>query len=110
MVQDIWTDIQQRLDLLDMAVKELGKRGRTYAESESAYRTALATEVLRLREEKGHPVTLVPDLARGNKEVARLKVERDCAEALMKAAIEAINVNKIRIRVLEAQLDREYRG
>lgn len=110
MVQDIWTDIQGRLDLLDMAVKELGKRGRTYAEAESEYRTALATEVLRLREEEGHPVTLVPDLARGNKEVARLKVERDCAEALYKAALEAINVNKIRIRVLESQMDREYRG
>lgn len=110
MVQDIWTDIQQRLDLLDVAVKELGKRGRAYAEAESEYRTALATEVLRLREEKGHPVTLVPDLARGNKEVARLKVERDCAEALYKAALEAINVNKIRIRVLESQMDREYRG
>lgn len=110
MVQDIWTDIQGRLDLLDVAVKELGKRGRAYAEAESEYRTALATEVLRLREEEGRPVTLVPDLARGNKEVARLKVERDCAEALYKAALEAINVNKIRIRVLESQMDREYRG
>ena len=107
---DIWTDIQNRLDLLDIAVKEVGSRGRAYAEAEADYRTALATEILRLRDVENYPVTLCPDLARGNRQVALLKVKRDTSEALYKAALEAINTNKLRIKILEAQLDREYRG
>lgn len=107
---EIWNDIQHRLDLLDIAVREVGTRGRAFAEAESDYRTALATETLRLRNDEGYPVTLVPDLARGKPEVARLKVERDCSEALYKAALEAINVNKLRIKILEAQMAREYNG
>lgn len=107
---DLWGNIQQRLDWLDDAVKSIRFRGRDYAEAESKYRSALAKEILRLRDEEGYPVTLVPDLARGNPEVANLKVERDCAESLYKSALEAINVNKLRIKVLEAQVDREWRG
>ena len=105
---DIWTDIQNRLDLLDVAVKEVGSRGRAYAEAEADYRTALATKILRLRDGENYPVTLCPDLARGNRKVALLKVKRDTSEALYKAALESINVNKIRIKVLEAQLSREW--
>lgn len=107
---DLWANIQERLDWLDEAVKSIRFRGRDYAEAESKYRSALAKEILRLRDEEGYPVTLVPDLARGNPEVAQLKVERDCAESLYKSALEAINVNKLRIKVLEAQHDREWRG
>lgn len=107
---DLWANIQERLDWLDEAVKSIRFRGRDYAEAESKYRSALAKEILRLRDEEGYPVTLVPDLARGNPEVAQLKVERDCAESLYKSALEAINVNKLRIKVLENQHDREWRG
>lgn len=107
---DLWQDIQSRLDLLDEAVKQIRFRGKDYAEAEAAYRSQLAAEMLHLRDEEGYPVTLVPDLARGNEDVAALKVERDCAEALYKSALEAINVNKLRIKVLEQQHDREWRG
>lgn len=107
---DLWQEIQHRLDLLDEAVKAIRFRGKDYAEAEAAYRSKLATQILHLRDEEGYPVTLVPDLARGNPEVAQLKVERDCAESLYKSALEAINVNKLRIKVLEAQHDREWRG
>lgn len=107
---DLWANIQERLDWLDEAVRSIRFRGRDYAEAESTYRSALAKEILRLRDEEGYPVTLVPDLARGNPDVAQLKVERDCAESLYKSALEAINVNKLRIKVLENQHDREWRG
>lgn len=105
---DLWNAITSRLDLLDEAVKSLRFRAREYAESESAYRQALAIEMLRLREEDKMPVTIIPDLARGRPEIARLKVERDCNEALYKSALEAINVNKIRVKVLESQHEREW--
>lgn len=104
---DIWTEIQRRFDHLDYALKEIGGRGRAYAEAESKYRQALAVKILELREE-GMAVTITPDVARGTREIALLKMERDCAEALYKAAMESINVNKLRIKILEAQMQREW--
>lgn len=107
---DLWQAINERLDLLDEAVRSIRYRARDYAESESEYRKKLAIEMLRLREEDKLPVTLIPDLARGNPEVAALKEARDCNEALYKSSLEAINVNKLRVKVLEAQHEREWRG
>lgn len=104
---DIWSEIQKRFEHLDYALKEIGVRGRAYAEAESNYRQALATKILELRAE-GMPVTITPDVARGTKEIAELKLERDCAEALFKAAQESIQVNKLRIKILEAQMNREW--
>ena len=95
---------------MDIEVKEVDSRGRAYAEAEAEYRTALASEMLRLRDDEKYPVTLCPDLARGNRKVALLKVKRDTSEALYKASLESININKLRIKILEAQLEREYRG
>lgn len=107
---ELWSAISERLDLLDEAVKALRFRGRDYAETEAEYRKALAVEELRLRVTEGMPVTLIPDLARGKDDIADLKAKRDCAEANYKSVIEAINVNKLRVKVLEAQAEREWRG
>lgn len=108
-MDDLWSQINRRLDLLDVALREVGKRGREYAEAEAAYRAALSTKILELRADK-MPVTICPDIARGTAEIARLRLDRDCKEALYKAALESIQVYKLQVKVLEAQLDREYRG
>lgn len=107
MITDLWSEIQKRFEHLDYALKEVGVRGRAYAEAESAYRQALATKILELRAD-GMPVTITPDVARGTKEIAALKLERDCAKALFDAAQESIQVNKLRIRILESQMQREW--
>lgn len=109
MIHDLWTEIQRRLDLLDVALREIGKRGAEYAEAEAEYRAALSSKILELRAD-GMPVTITPDVARGTQHIAKLKLDRDCKEALYKAALESVNVYKLQIKVLETQLDREYRG
>ena len=43
-------------------------------------------------------------------DIANLKFQRDCAEAKYKAALEAVNVYKLKIKSLEAQIEREWRG
>lgn len=108
-VNNLWQDITERLDILDAATREIRHRGREYAEAEAAYRQALAIKLLELRG-LGIPVTICPDLARGDEEVAALKVARDCAEASYKSVMEGIQVNKLRLKILEAQYDREWRG
>lgn len=106
-MSDLWTEIEGRMALLDRALKEYARRGENAAAAEQAYRTALATEELRLKAD-GMAATLIRDVARGSKDVARLAFDRDCKQALYEAAGEAINIYKIELRILENQYAREW--
>lgn len=106
---DLIAEIGSKTRLLDAAIRELGKRGQAYAESEREYRISLARKTLEERG-KGTPVTIISDLCRGDGEIARKRFERDCAEVVYKSAIEAINSYKLQIRILDAQVQREWSG
>ena len=58
--------------------------------------------------DKGTPVTVISDVCRGREDIAELKRLRDCSEAIYKASQEAVNVLKLRIRVLNDEIDREW--
>lgn len=103
------TEVWRRSEMLEVALKECKTRGRAAAEAEQAYRVKLAEKILMLRE-GGYPATLIGDLARGDREVASLKFERDCAEVVYENAQEAINVYKRQIDVLREQIDREWKN
>ena len=107
MSQDLFVELQHKISLLDVALGELGKRGRDQAQAEHDYRVALAKKML-VEREAGKPATILSDICRGASDIALLKFQRDCMEVSYKAAMEAINVYKIQIKSLEAQLDREY--
>ena len=104
-------DLTERMNgltsLLNAALRAFGKRGREYAQAEHDYRIALAEKMLELRAE-GQPVTIVPDLARGDRKIARLKFDRDTREAVYKAAQEAIQSYKLQMKLTEAQIEREW--
>ena len=107
--QDLMVELQTKVRLLDAALQQLGNRGRADAQAEHHYRVALAQKMLQERE-KGTPVTIISDVCRGSKEIARLRFERDVSKVTYEAAKEAINVYKLQIRILENQIDREYKG
>lgn len=107
--QDLYMNLQSKVALLDESLKQIKQRGRNYAKAEQDYRVALSKKILTERD-NGVPVTVINDICRGSAEVAQLKFERDVAESVYKAALEAINVYKLQIRLLEGQIDREYRG
>ena len=102
-------DLQGKVQMLDAALRQLGKRGTDYAQAEQDYRIALSKKIAIERENKT-PVTIISDVCRGDPQVAKLKFQRDVAEVVYKSAMEACNVYKLQIRVLENQIDREYRG
>ena len=104
---DLINDISAKNKLLETAVREFGGRGRSHAQAERDYRIALSQKILEERD-KGTPVTIISDVCRGSASIAKLKFERDCAEVSYKAAIEAINMYKLQIRLLEAQVEREW--
>ena len=102
-ISEVW----RRAEMLEVALKECKTRGRAAAEAEKTYRVKLAEKMLELRDQK-YPATLIGDLARGDKDVAMLKFERDCAEVVYDNAKEAVNVYKRQIDVLREQIEREW--
>jgi len=100
-------ELHDKVRMLDAAITQLGKRGKTYAEAEQNYKIALAKKILTERD-KGIPVTIISDICRGDAEIARMRFERDCADVVYKSAMEAINSYKLQIRILDAQIQREW--
>ena len=92
---------------LDSDVDAMRRCGAQLAENERDYRVALRSEILRERAD-GTPVTIIGDICRGKKPIADKRLARDSAEALYKAQIEAINVKKLKLRLIEAQIEREW--
>lgn len=103
----MWQEIEKYNNLLGTAVTEMKTRSRKLAEAEYYYRIELSKRLTELRAE-GQAVTHLADIARGEPQIAKLRLDRDIAKGLYESSQEAINVYKIRIRVLENQYSREW--
>lgn len=105
--QDLANELNDLCRMLAAAVEEHGRYGRDLAMKEQAYRIKRMEETLKLRAE-GTPVTIVDTIAKGR--CAKEGFEKDTAEVLFKTAQENINSLKLKIRVVSAQIDREWGG
>lgn len=103
----LYSELDGKTKMLDVAVRELRSRGSAYAQAERDYRVELAKAILEERA-KGTPATICSDVCRGRKDIAQLRFERDCAEVVYKSALEAINSIKLQLRLLENQIQREW--
>ena len=104
---DLINEIRQKSKMLDTAIREIGTRGRAYAQAEHDYRVALAEKTL-IERDKGTPATICSDVCRGDRKIAKLRFERDVAEVVYRSALEAINATKLQIKILDAQVEREW--
>ena len=104
---DLINEIGQKSKMLDAAIRELETRGRAYAQAEHDYRVALAEKTL-IERDKGTPATICSDVCRGDRKIAKLRFERDVAEVVYRSALEAINATKLQIKILDAQVEREW--
>lgn len=104
---DLLNEITRLTEMLNTSVKKLRETGQVYAKAQMEYRVALAEKELKLNTE-GIAKTLIYDLARGDRAVAKAKYEEICAEAIYKANMEAINSIKLQIRILDNQYAREW--
>lgn len=103
----MWEEIEKYSNLLEVAVAEMKKRSKDLAQKEYSYRMALSKRLTELRAE-GQAVTHLADIARGEEKIAKLRFDRDIAKGLYDSSQEAINIYKIRLRVLENQYAREW--
>lgn len=105
---DLYEEITKLTKELDISVKQLRKSGTEYAQAEQKYKICLRQEALKLRAEENMPVTLINQIIYGVPEVARLRFERDVKEAVYQANMEAINSIKLKLRIIEGQMQREW--
>lgn len=105
---DLYNELQRLLNDLNISIKKLRETGTDFAEAEKDYKITLRQEALKLRAEKGMPVTLIQQVVYGVPEVAEKRFKRDVKEAVYQANQEAINSIKLQIRVIEGQLNREW--
>ena len=106
-MNDLIMDMQALTKKLDKAVLSLRKTGTEFAEAERDYKILFRQEALKLRD-GGMPVTLIDKTVYGIPEVADARFRREVAEASYKANLEAINVWKLQIRILDNQISREW--
>ena len=92
---------------LTASIKRLRTNGAKLAEAERDYKITLRQEALRLRA-GDMPVTLINNIIYGIDEVADKRFKRDVEQANYDANKEHINVTKLKLRILEAQLAREW--
>lgn len=106
-MQDLYAQLDELTSDLMQELEVCKSSGCQYAENEAEYRKALRISILEERQ-KGTPVTITSDLCRGRPDIAELKRLRDCSEAIYKASQEAINVYKLRIRIINEQITRVW--
>jgi hypothetical protein len=103
LVQDIFKLNQE----LTASIKRLAENGKILANAEKDYKITLRKEVLNLRAEK-MAVTLIDLIIYGVPEVAELRLKRDIAKTIYETNQEHINITKLKLRLLEAQVSREW--
>ncbi len=97
----VTTEIRQAAADLRKAVDDIHAAAKKKAETERDYRVKLAREIMTLRD-KGLPVSIVNDVARGN--CADAKYERDLAEVMYRATLEAIESQRAQLSALQSAL------
>ena len=105
---DLVNDIQDLMKELSASIKVLRKNGNELAIAERDYKICLRQEALKLRAEENMPVTLINQIIYGVPEVAEKRLKRDIAETMYNTNQEHINITKLKLRLLEAQLNREW--
>ena len=104
---ELYDELRTKTAQLERSVKELRKNGTAYAEAEKQYKILLREECLRLRSE-GMAIGMIDKTCYGIPEVAEARFMRDVAEAVYRANLEAINSIKLELRLIDAQLQREW--
>lgn len=104
---ELYEELQQKTAQLDYSVKQLRRNGESYAKAERDYKVLLRQECLKLRDD-GMAIGMIDKTCYGIPSVAEARFRRDVAEAVYKANQEAINSIKLQLRLLDAQISREW--
>ena len=105
---ELYNELNSLCEKLTIAGSKLAKYGNEKAQTEHDYKIALRQEALKLRTTQDMPVTLIDKVVYGVPEVAEKRLARDIAETMYDTCKESINVLKLKVRILDAQINREW--
>ena len=108
-MMDLMQELENKIRQLDISIKSLRANGTAYAQAEHDYKVLLRSECLKLRDE-GMAVGMIDKTCYGIPSVAAARFQRDVAEVVYDANKEAINSLKLQIRLLDAQIEREWKS
>ena len=103
----MWAEILETLEDLNTALSEAKARGLEMTRAEAHYYTVKDKRAWELLEE-GLSATAIGMVIKGEPEVSEALQHFHEMEVLYKNAVEAVNVFKLRLRVLESQYEREW--
>lgn len=104
---DLVNELNDLCNKLSVSGKQMARYGRELAEAERDYKVCLRQEALKMRK-NGEAIGMIDKTVYGIPEVADLRFKRDIAETMYKVSQESINTLKLKIRVLDAQISREW--
>ena len=104
---ELYEQLDKKTKDLDTCLKVLKENGQKLAEAEYNYKVALSKKVFELKD-KGEKATTIGLIVYGIEPVATLRRKRDLAQVTYTANIEALNVIKLEIKILQNQIDKEY--
>lgn len=104
---ELYQELKELDRLLDLALKEAVARGRAMTAAEAKYYTVKDLRVRELMDE-GFTATGINLVIKGEPGVNDAMHEFHDLQVEYKNACEAINVYKLRARILEAQIEREW--
>ena len=100
----------QRDDLskkLSEGIRLMAKYGNEYAKAEHDYKIEVAKTALELKD-SGMAVTMIGMVIYGTKKVPEYRLKRDIADVMYRTAQENINSIKLQLRLLEAEIERQW--
>ena len=103
----LWVRIEECMRMLDVANRAAKGRGITMVNAEAEYYTQKAIAAFTLKEE-GYPVTFISDVIKGIPEVSKAMTTYHAEEVGYKNANEAIQIYKLKLRVLNDEQQRDY--
>lgn len=104
---ELYQELQTKTVQLEASLRQLRQNGTAYAQAEKEYKVLLRQECLKLRDE-GMAIGMIDKTCYGIPSVAEARFKRDVAETVYKANQEAINTIKLQLRLIEAQISREW--
>ena len=105
---ELWEEINLKQNQLDQALKTFRTNGTALADAERIYKEAVSKEALKLRDE-GMAVSLIDKVIYGLPSISTLRFNRDVAKVVYDANIEAINIKKLELRILQRQFEVDYK-
>ena len=104
---ELINELNELCNKLTVTGRQLAKYGKEKAIAEHDYKICLRQEALKLRSQ-GEAIGMIDKTVYGIEEVAKKRLDRDIAETMYDTCKESINVLKLKIRILDAQISREW--